>query len=100
VYGFVIGDKEMITGFRLVGIEGVEISTVEEAKIALSKAIENVDIAIVVISEEWSSKIREEIDRQRSNNVSPLIVEIPGRRGPKGEIRLVELVSKSLGIKI
>ncbi len=29
--GYVIGDSDMITGFRLVGVEGVEVSTNNEA---------------------------------------------------------------------
>ena len=29
--GFVIGDSDMITGFRLVGVEGIEVSTADEA---------------------------------------------------------------------
>ena len=29
--GYVIGDSDMITGFRLVGVEGVEVTSVDEA---------------------------------------------------------------------
>ena len=30
--GYVIGDSDMITGFRLVGVEGAEAATPDEAK--------------------------------------------------------------------
>jgi V/A-type H+-transporting ATPase subunit F len=100
MYGIVIGDRDMITGFRLVGVDGVEVTTVENARLALSKAVANVDLAIIIISEEFSTKMRDEIDKLRLSRVAPLIVEIPGRLGPSGEIRMSDLITKTLGIKI
>lgn len=100
MYGIVIGDRDMITGFRLVGVDGVEVTTVENARLALSKAVANVDLTIIIISEEFSTKMRDEIDKLRLSRVAPLIVEIPGRLGPSGEIRMSDLITKTLGIKI
>ena len=37
--GYVIGDSDMITGFKLVGVEGAEASTADEARQALHKAL-------------------------------------------------------------
>ncbi len=48
--GYVIGDSDMVTGFRLVGVEGAEVTSSEEAKQALNKALTQTDIAIIVIS--------------------------------------------------
>ena len=100
MHGFVIGDRDMITGFRLVGVDGVEVTTVDEARLALSKALANVDLAVIIISEEFSTKIRDEIDKLRLGRVAPLIVEIPGAGGPSGEIRMSNLITKTLGTKI
>ncbi len=98
--GFVIGDSDMITGFRLVGVEGTEVVSVEEAQRALSKALSRSDIAVILISEEFSIQMRGEIEKIRSEQIAPIIVEIPGRKGSSGEIRMSDLVSKTLGIKI
>ena len=49
--GYVIGDSDMITGFRLVGVEGAEASPHDEAKQALSKALARSDIGVIIISE-------------------------------------------------
>ncbi len=100
MHAFVIGDNYMNTGFRLVGVEGVEVTSVDEAKVALNKALEIIDIAVIIIDEEFSSKMREEIANIRSTRTNPLIVEIPGPLGSKGEIRLSDLVSKTVGVKI
>jgi vacuolar-type H+-ATPase subunit F/Vma7 len=101
--GYVIGDSDMITGFRLVGVEGQEVATVMEAKQALQHALNRSDVAIIVISETYSTDpvIHQQIDKIRQERVSPLIVELPGSRGvsPKG-IPISNTIGKILGIKI
>jgi vacuolar-type H+-ATPase subunit F/Vma7 len=98
--GFVIGDNDMIAGFRLVGVEGTEVVSVEEAQVAFNKAISRNDIAIILISEEFSIQMRDEIEKIRSEQIAPIIVEIPGRKGSSDDIKMSDLVSKTLGIKI
>jgi vacuolar-type H+-ATPase subunit F/Vma7 len=68
--GFVIGDNDMVTGFRLVGVEGTEVSSAEEAREAFEKALARSDLAIVVISEEFSAQpqLHEAIDRVRQES--------------------------------
>lgn len=90
----------MITGLRLVGVEGTETVTLNEAKQVFSKASRRKDLALIIISEDFSTKMREEIDAFRITRIAPLIVEIPGHLGPKGEVRISDLVSKTVGIKI
>ena len=100
--GFVIGDSDMITGFRLVGVEGVEVSTSDEARQALLNALARSDIGVIIISEAFSNdpSMREEVDKLRQERVTPLIVEIPGSKGPANKMQLSEIVSKILGIKM
>ena len=100
--GFVIGDNDMVTGFRLVGVEGTEVSSAEAAREAFEKALARSDLAIVVISEEFSAQpqLHEAIDRVRQERISPLIVEMPGSRGKPSEIRMSDLISKTLGVRI
>jgi vacuolar-type H+-ATPase subunit F/Vma7 len=100
--GFVIGDSDMITGFRLVGIEGVEAFTTDEARQALNKAITRNDIGVIIISEAFFTdpSMREEVDKVRQERVTPLIVEIPGSKGPANKMQLSDMISKILGIKM
>jgi len=100
--GYVIGDSDMITGFRLVGIEGAEANSAEEAHQALSKALLRNDLAIIIISEDFSahSRVREEIDQVRRDRRNPLIVELPGSKGKPSGIRMSDLMSKTLGIRL
>ena len=100
--GYVIGDTDMITGFRLVGVEGIEVTSVEEAREALRKAISRSDIGIIIVSESFFTdlSLRQEVDKIRQERVTPLIVEIPGSKGKPNEMQLSAIVSKILGIKM
>lgn len=100
--GFVIGDSDMVTGFRLVGVEGTEATSASEAQEALEKALGRNDIAIIVVSEEFSSQpqLREEIDKVRRDRVTPMIVEVPASRGKPSEISMSDIISKTLGIRM
>jgi V/A-type H+-transporting ATPase subunit F len=100
LHAIVIGDSDMVTGFQLVGIKGVEVFSVDEAKRTLLKAVENIDIAIVIISEDISIKLRATIDELRLNRIAPLIVELPGRAGPSGGIDMSRIVGKAIGVKV
>jgi vacuolar-type H+-ATPase subunit F/Vma7 len=100
VLGFVIGDNNMITGFRLVGVEGVEVTSVDMARQALREALERSDVALILISQQFSEQMRSDIDKIRIERVTPLIIEIPGSIGPTSTLKMSELVSKTLGIKI
>jgi len=100
--GFVIGDSDMITGFRLVGIEGIEASTIDEARQAFHKSLSRKDVGVIIISEAFFSdtSLREEVDKVRQERVTPLIVEISGSKGASNKMQLSEMISKILGIKI
>jgi V/A-type H+-transporting ATPase subunit F len=100
--GYVIGDADMITGFKLVGVEGVEATSTDEAGQALSKALTRNDLAIIIISEEFSTQpqLREIIEKIRRERREPLIVELPGSKGKPAETRMSDLISKTLGVRI
>lgn len=100
--GYVIGDSDMITGFRLVGVEGIEVTSADEAWQALNTALARNDLAIIIISEEYSTQpqLHETIDKVRSERRNPLIVEVPGSKGKPSEIKMSDLISKTLGVRL
>ena len=99
---YVIGDADMITGFRLVGVEGVEVFSTDEARQALQRALSRSDIGIIVISQAFFSDqtLRDEVDKIRQEHVTPMIVEVPASKGASSKMQLSEIISKILGIKI
>ncbi len=100
--GYIIGDSDMVTGFRLVGIEGVEVTSADEAKHALNQVLNRSDVAIIILSEAFSNEptIRDEVDKVRQERLTPMIVEVPPSKGSTNKPSLSESISKILGIKI
>ena len=100
--GFVIGDNDMVTGFRLVGVEGTEVNSQNEAQKALGQALMRNDLGIILISQELSSEpqLHSAIDTVRRERVSPLILEVPSSRAKPTETRISDLISKTLGVKM
>lgn len=102
MFGYVIGDSDMITGFRIVGIEGAEANSVEEASQALNKALARNDLAIIIVSEEFSTQpqIQETIEKTRSERKNTLIIELPGSKAKSSQVHMSSLISKTLGIRM
>jgi vacuolar-type H+-ATPase subunit F/Vma7 len=100
--GYVIGDSDMVTGFRLVGVEGVEANSVEEARQTLNTALARTDLAILIISEELSSQpqLHEIIDKVHHERKDLLIVEIPGSKGKTSVVNMSDIISKALGVRV
>lgn len=98
--GFVIGGNDVTRGFRLVGLDGEEVTSVNEARQALAKALARKDVAIILVSEEFSTQMRMDIEKARLERLTPLIVEVPGPQGSSGENQMSDFISKTLGIKI
>ena len=95
---FVIGDLAMVTGFRLVGVRGKAVHSVDAAKEELAKAVENVDVGIIVISEEFSVRMRNAIENIRLKHISPLIVEMLASPDSPEEFRLADSLRGVMGI--
>ena len=100
--GYVIGDANMVMGFALVGVEGVEVTSPEEADRALERALDRGDLAIIILSEEFSShpQMRQKIATVRHQQREPLIIEVPGSKGKPSEIKMSDVISKALGVRI
>jgi len=98
---FIIGDKDTVTGFSLVGIEGAVAYTRAEALKALKQALNCRDIGITLITERLAKEIRSTIDELLSRRKCTLILQIPDLNGPLQERRSVEeYVISALGVKV
>jgi V/A-type H+-transporting ATPase subunit F len=95
---FVIGDKSVVLGFRLVGIKGDPVSDKNEALDALKKAVSMKDVGIILVTDDFSSQIQNMIDTIRSKSATPMIVEIPKRLeavgGPTSAQKLMQEIMR------
>lgn len=88
-------------GLRMAGIEGVVLHEPEEVRAELLRAMEQPDIAVILMTEQLIDSCRELVDDLKLHRVSPLIVEIPDRHG-NGRARdsILRYVREAVGIKV
>ena len=98
---YVIGDRQTVLGFRLVGIQGTVVMEREETLEALRAAVEDKDIGIVLMTEAIAGKIRDEVEARLYGIGFPLVLEIPDASGPSEDRpHIDEIVRKAVGISI
>ena len=97
---YVIGDEDVVLGFRTAGITGRAVTNRQEALVALKLAQEK-DVGVVILTEEVSEMVRAEVEEIRFGEALPLIVEVPGMNGPlPGRKSLTDMIREALGIRV
>ena len=97
----VIGDEEIVIGFRFVGVPGRVVSSPEEAREAFAEATRDGTARVLILTEQVSSLIPREVMDWQMNGAYPLIVEIPGIRGHAADRRsLIDSIRDAVGIHV
>lgn len=92
-----IGGRSFVTGFRLAGIQGVEVNVPQEALRKITEMMGDRSLGLIIISEEVAKPIREKLNEIRAKQSVPLIYEIPapGSSNEKVEYRtLIKYILK------
>ena len=80
----VIGGRETVMGFTVLGLEAYPGADAAEAKSVLrSLTREREDVAIIYIEENLAAELSSEIDKYKDSPM-PAIILIPGREGSLG----------------
>lgn len=96
----VIGDKETVTAFRIVGVRGVEVSSPKEMLKALREVISNSgDVGVVLLSEDFIGPVKDEVERiQLALGGRMVISRLPGRTQASSRLNVQDLLKKALGV--
>ena len=98
----VIGDRDTVTGFRLVGVSECTVpSSPEETRDLLYRHFRDPAMGLVMITEPLAAEIEDTIV-ELSQSPVPVILMIPDRDGTTGayETVLRELIRRAVGIEI
>ncbi|MDE7361837.1 MAG: V-type ATP synthase subunit F [Oscillospiraceae bacterium] len=88
-------------GMRIAGIEGVVANTAEDTLKALESAVEDENVAVVLMTEKLVGLCHDKVYDIKLNRRRPLIVEIPDRHGNSGAIDAISrYVEEAIGIKL
>jgi vacuolar-type H+-ATPase subunit F/Vma7 len=98
---FVIGDEEVVLGFRFAGAEGVAAHSRAAALEAFRRATTEGDVKILVLTEQVSAMIEEEVTAWQFGGSYPLVVEVPGIEGHLENRRsLVDAIREAVGVHV
>ena len=86
---------------RLAGIPGTMAKTEEEIKSALNKAIEDKEVAIILITEKLAEICKDLIYELKNSDIKTLIIEIPDSKSTKRKKdAITQYIRDAIGLKI
>jgi V/A-type H+-transporting ATPase subunit F len=98
---YIIGDKDTVVGFNLVGIEGTVANSRSDTLQLLKQVLKRKDIGIILITEKLAKPIQLTLDELLSQKKCTLILQIPDMNGPlKGMRSVEEFVLSALGVNV
>lgn len=98
---YVIGDEELVIGFRFVGVQGAAVYSKPEAEEAFRKATASGSIMVLILTEQVSAMLEDLVMAWQLNGSYPLIVEIPGIEGRlENRKSLVESIREAVGVHV
>lgn len=99
---YLVSDNtDTLVGMRLAGIEGTVVHEAKEVHDALTSAMDDPDIGIVLITEKLVKTCPDLVYDLKLNRKRPLIVEIPDRHGSgRANDSITRYVREAIGVKI
>lgn len=96
----VIADEDTVLGFRCAGVPGAGVNNRAEALAALKSARDS-EAGVVILTQEVAAMMQEEVDALRFGGGLPMVVEIPGARGPlAGRKSLSDVIRQAIGVRV
>jgi V/A-type H+-transporting ATPase subunit F len=96
----VIADEDTVLGFRCTGVAGTAVSNRAEALAALKSARDS-ETGVVILTQEVAAMMQEDVDVLRFGGGLPMVVEIPGARGPlAGRRTLSDVIRQAIGVRV
>jgi vacuolar-type H+-ATPase subunit F/Vma7 len=97
----VIGDEELVIGFRFVGVPGTAVYSKPEAEEAFRRATSSGAARVLIITEQASAMISDLVMEWQMSGSYPLVVEIPGIEGHLENRRgLVDAIREAVGVHV
>ena len=110
---FFLGDSELVTAFRFVGIDGIAVRGHDDALDAFRKITGGYDAAaktdlpgaglcrVLILTEEVADWLGDTLVQWQLSDRYPLIVEVPGLLGRiPGRKTLVDSIREAIGVHV
>lgn len=97
-------DPDTALGFRLAGIEAVEVASAEDAAERLLAALKARESGVVIYNEEYQAALPEKSRDMLDESITPVFFAVPvARAGMSGEARevyLARLLRRAIGYQL
>jgi V/A-type H+-transporting ATPase subunit F len=93
-----IGGRAFVSGFQLAGVEGIEVSSSEEALGKIKSNMAKSDIGLLVVSDDFWKGISDKVADLRIKQPVPLIYNVPAPGSKQERVEYRELIKKMLKI--
>ena len=110
---FFLGDPELVTAFRFVGINGVSVKGADDARDAFRRMTESFDetsgailpgieaCRVLIITEEVADWLGDSLVQWQLKDRYPLVVEVPGLMGRlQGRKTLMDSIREAIGVHV
>jgi vacuolar-type H+-ATPase subunit F/Vma7 len=97
---FCIADKDSALGFKLAGIDTLEVSNREEALAAFKQAVALKVVGAILVTYSAAEYIRDEISVQTYQKEMPLVLEIPSRNKAGSPRSANEFLKSAIGMSV
>lgn len=98
----IIGDIDVVSGFRLGGVKRAEVANSAEEAVAAFDKILDEEISIIIITQVLANEIRNHINRKIGSSVLPMIIEIPDKDGSYegSSDQMADLIKRVIGVEM
>ena len=93
-----VGGKAFVTGFVLSGVTGEYVSSPEEALERIRRLVIDDSVGLIMISDEVSKPIREDLTAIRAKRPVPLIYEVAGPGSKQEKVEYRAMLRSILGV--
>jgi V/A-type H+-transporting ATPase subunit F len=110
---FFIGDEELVTAFRFVGISGEAVFDAPHARSVFLRITQGWDetagivlpnaetCRVLIMTEETADWLGDDLTQWQLSGAYPLVVELPGTMGKlEGRKTLVDSIREAIGIRV
>jgi vacuolar-type H+-ATPase subunit F/Vma7 len=97
---FVLGERDAVLGFSLVGIEGLATDDPAVAEKRLAELQDDPDVGLVLVTTGLAGRMRPTIERMLAAASPPLVLEIPDRQRRLERPPLRDLLRRALGVSV
>ena len=93
-----IGGRAFVTGFVLSGVTGQYVSSSTEALDKVKALISDSQVGLIMISDDMSKPIRDDLTAIRTKRPIPLIYEVPGPGSKQEKVEYRAMLRSILGV--